>query len=157
MYKRQGAQSVRVDYVTKDGYVAWPTDYIYGKAGENFTVNPVDLSADGYRLEDGQAGFNGVFGVDNRVQFIYDDCGDNILSSISSVSSEQWFAEADGTLMMNNAADGVLKVYAMDGRCVLAQNVHAGINNVILPMNTGMYIVAVHDDSETRVQKICLK
>lgn len=153
----EGAQSVRVDYVTKDGYVAWPTDYIYGKAGENFTVNPVDLSADGYRLEDGQAGFNGVFGVDDRVQFIYDDCGDNILSSVSSVSSDQWFAEADGTLMMSNTADGVVKVYAMDGRCVLAQNVHAGINNVSLPVNSGVYIVAVHDDSETKIKKICLK
>lgn len=152
----EGAQAVRVDYITTDGNVAWPTNYIYGTAGENFTVNPVDLQADGYSLAEGQASFSGVFGIDKHVQFVYNDCGNN-LSAITPVFIDRWLAETDGTLIMNNAADAVLKIYAMDGRCVLAQNIQAGMNHVSLPVNNGVYIVALQDDDKTMVQKIYLR
>lgn len=56
--------AVRVDYVTQEGYVAWPTCYVYGKPGESFTVKPVDLQPDGYRPVAGQSDFSGVFGRD---------------------------------------------------------------------------------------------
>lgn len=80
--------AVRVDYVTTEGYVASPTCYIYGKAGEPFTVEPVDLRQYGYKLVDGQTAVEGIFGESDRIEFVYEDLGD-AAASIHSLPAEQ--------------------------------------------------------------------
>lgn len=148
--------AVRVDYVTQEGYVAWPTCYVYGKSGESFTVQPVDLRSDGYRLVDGQGDFSGVFGRDEQVRFVYEDIGERG-TSVSSVLSGQWLKFDNDVLVVSNAEDGILELYATDGRPFFMRELKAGVNQVKLTGYKGMYIVVLRDDNEVRVQKICLK
>ena len=66
-------KSVRVDYVTTEGYVAFPTCYLYGEKGEDFTVHAEDLSQEGYRFVGKKETVTGRFGKTRRVEFVYED------------------------------------------------------------------------------------
>lgn len=72
--KASGECVVRVDFVTDKGYIASPTQYLYGKKGDTFTVQAKDLKADGYRF----AGHNGTVSgkftkAETTVRFVYED------------------------------------------------------------------------------------
>lgn len=71
--KDKDEEAVRVDYVTDQGYVAWPTEQVYGKKGERFALKAKDLEADGYEFVGKRAVAEGKFGRNKRVTFVYKD------------------------------------------------------------------------------------
>lgn len=150
----EGELAVRVDYVTTEGYVASPTCYIYGKAGEPFTVEPVDLRQYGYKLVDGQTAVEGIFGESDRIEFVYEDLGD-AAASIHSLPAEQWLTVEDDALVVSNAGNGSLEMYSIDGRCELHRKLDAGICRIDLSdCPEGVHIVVLRNNNGTKVQKI---
>lgn len=154
--KVDGEQAVRVDYVTSDGYVAWPTEYFYGNSGDSFTVKPLDLEADGYQLVEGQTDFSGVFGTDTSVEFVYRDCGDKITSVSKVLSQNQLFRFEDDTLKITSNDSGTVEVYSTDGRQIIARNFNAGTSQVSLPACKGIYLVVFRVNNQVSVRKVCL-
>ena len=148
----EGEVAVRVDYVTEDGYVAWPTSYIYGKPGEPFTVKPVDLGQDGYKLVDGQGAVDGAFGSDENIKFVYRDLGESTVS-IPVLSTEKWLTMDGDAMVLTSTDGGVLDIYTIDGRHILTREISAGTSRINLSGYKGAHIVSFRDSSGTKVQK----
>lgn len=151
----EGECVVRIEYVTSNNTLVWPTTCLYGQNGETFMAEPLDLRMLGYNLADGQEKVSGVFGQDVTVRFVYEDLG-NIPSSVQTIASEHWLDVNGNDLLLSNVSDGVLNVYAADGRCIATQIIPVGGCRILLPTHHGVCFVTFDDGKDVKRKKIIL-
>lgn len=154
---QEGDCAVRVDYVTTEGYVAWPTRYIYGKAGEAFEAQFEDLAADGYRFAGERPTVNGVFGQDTQVTFVYEDKGEGA-TSVPGIQVSQWGTVEGGIWTVCPERPCTLEMYAPDGMKRMARRLAAGESRIEVGGLHGMFLVSLRTaDGCAKVWKMLLK
>lgn len=154
--KVNGECAVRVDFLTEKGYIASPTQYVYGKEGKAFTVQARDLATDGYHFAGENAIATGKFTkAETTVQFIYEDKGDSPTGISYNMENEKVRLSGD-SLVISADASCEVNVYAANGMNLIKKKLQPGIHSIDVKNLHGLYVVDVRERNSSTSSKVMI-
>lgn len=154
--KGNGECAVRVDFVTDRGFVASPTQYVYGKKGNAFTVHAKDLSTDGYLFTGENERVTGKFAKsETLVRFVYEDKG-YLPTGIGAnpISSHVQLQGDSLRISGENACE--VSIYTTDGMNLVYKKLEPGVHFIDVNDLQGLYIVDVKDQHTSVSSKLLI-
>ena len=154
--KESGECAVRVDFVTDKGYVASPTQYVYGKEGESFIIQAKDLAADGYRFMGDKVVLNGKFTKSEiHVQFVYEDKGTVATGLGAQVLSSNVQRQGDD-LIVSSDVPCEINIYTVDGMDSIKKKLESGVHRIDVKSLHGLYVIDVRSSGSSASSKILI-
>lgn len=154
--KENGECIVRIDFITDRGFVASPTQYVYGKEGEAFTVRAKDLKADGYLFVGENSVVTGKFTkTESCVQFIYEDKGNSLTGISSNVLNNIVRLQGDSLVVYSDTSCEV-NIYTTEGMEIFKKKLVSGIHFIDVKDWHGLYLVDVRDSRSSIASKLLI-
>lgn len=154
--KESGECAVRVDFVTDKGYVASPTQYVYGKEGEPFIIQAKDLAVDGYRFMGDKVVVNGKFTKSEiHVQFVYEDKGTVATGLGAQVLSSNVQRQGDD-LIVSSDVPCEINIYTADGMDAIKKKLESGVHRIDVKSLHGLYVIDVRGNGSSVSSKILI-
>lgn len=154
--KDSGECAVRVDFVTDKGYVASPTQYVYGKEGESFTIQAKDLAMDGYCFIGDKVVVNGKFTKSEiHVLFVYEDKGIVATGLGAQVLSSNVQLQGDD-LIVSSDVPCEINIYTADGMDSIKKKLESGVHRIDVKSLHGLYVIDIRGNGSSASSKILI-